>query len=271
MSVTSFSGQDHNGIVTQHGMSRLGSGHILFIEDFRSPAISMWNDGLGGASRDCDITFAGLPTLRLDPQGNASGGLTNPGRTAVTTGVVVKRRIHDGFTGKFGIEAWFRLTSLNLTSNAFLAMSLYNRDGTNAYHGRIWLDPNGNNQPMVGRILDGAASNTLSGTNGSGTAVYTAVTTSVLQNGGGTHTYDPPTGRLDRAGGWHYVKLVVDMAAKRYVSVQLDGQAPVDISAYQMDTTTSAGFAGMHFSFEFAATTSTARFVNIAQVIGTAE
>src|SRR5882762_3658583 len=99
MSVTSFSGQDHNGIVTQHGMSRLGGGRILFIEDFRSPALGMWNDGVGGVNRDCDIMFAGLPSLRLDPQGNTSGGITNPGRTAVTTGVVVKRRIHDGFTG----------------------------------------------------------------------------------------------------------------------------------------------------------------------------
>lgn len=271
MSISPFGAQDHNVMLGQHARSRYGTGRVLFVEDFRSPAVSFWNDGVGSSTRDCDITFSGLPTLRLDAQGNTNGGAANPGRTAITTGVVAKRRLHDGFSSRFGIEGWFRMTSLNLTSNTLLSMSLYNRDGTSAYHGRVWLDPNGNNQPMVARILDGAATNALSGTTASGTAVYTAVSTSLLQNGGGTHNFDPPTGRLDRAGGWHYIKMVLDMANKKYVSLQIDGQAPVDLSGYQMDKTDSTGFAGMHFSFEFSASTSTSRFVNVAQIMGTAE
>jgi hypothetical protein len=245
--------------------SRSRSGRVLFIEDFRAPGIGFWNDGVGSCTRDTDIIFAGLPSMRLDPQGQVNSGATNPGRTAATNGVVAKRRIHDGFTGRFGVEMWFRMTSLNLTSNAFLSMSLYNRDGTDAHHSRVWLDPNGNNQPMIAKILDGAASVA------AGNAVYAAASTSLLQNGGGSHTYDLPTGRLDRAGGWHWVKLVTDLNAKKYVSVQIDGQAPVDLSAYTTDTTASSGFAGMHFSVEFSATTSTARYVNVARIVGTAE
>ena len=271
MSISSYSGSSHSGLINPHALSRFNSGKIIFLEDFRSPNPGMWNDGVGSATRDCDIMFSGLPSLRLDPQGNVGSG-TSPGRTANTGGVVVKRRIHDGFTGNFGVEAWFRMTSKNLTSNTFLSMSLYNRDGTNAYHGRVWLNPNGNNQPMLAQILDGAASNTAYGTDGTQPGVYTTVATSVLQNGAGTHTYDPTTGSLDKAGGWHYIKMVLNMATKQYVSLKIDGQPVVDLSSYQMDTTTSTGFAGMHFSFEMFATTSTSpRFINIAQVIGTAE
>jgi hypothetical protein len=253
--------------------SRNTSGSVVFMEDFRSPAFGFWNDGVGSSTRDCDVSFSGLPSLRLDAQGNASAGATSPGRTAITTGVVAKRRILDGFSGQFGVECWFRMSSLNLTTNTFFSLSLYNRDGTSAWHGRVWLNPNGNNVPMIGQILDGAATATANGgapLTGP-TAIYTTVSTSVLQNGAGTHTYDPPTGRLDRAGGWHYVKLIMDMANKTYVSLTLDGQPTVSLTGYQMDQTTSAGYAGMHFSVEFSATTSSARFVNVAQVIGTDE
>ncbi len=272
MSISVLSNSDHNRTAVTHALSRNGSGNILFVEDFRAPNLGMWNDGVGGASRDCDIMFAGLPSARLDPQGNVNTGATNPGRTAATNGVVFKRRIHDGFTSNFGVEAWFRFTSKNLTSSTFLSMSLYNRDGTNAYHGRVWLNPNGNNTPMLAQILDGAATALVSGTNGSGAATYTTVATSVLQNGAGSHAFDPTTGSLDKAGGWHYIKLVVDMANKKYVSLKLDGQPTTDLSAYSMDTTATTGFAGMHFSFELSATTSTSpRYINVAQVIGTAE
>src|SRR6266568_5704609 len=133
MSISSYSGNKHTGITAQHALSRYNSGRIVFIEDFRAPNPGVWNDGVGSSTRDCDITFGGLPSLRLDPQGNVGSG-SNPGRTASTAGVVVKRRIHDGFSSNFGIEAWFRFTSRNLTSSTFLSMSLYNRDGTNAYH-----------------------------------------------------------------------------------------------------------------------------------------
>jgi hypothetical protein len=242
------------------------------VNNFRSLNSSMWNDGVGSASRDTDIWFGDAPTLRLDPQGQTASG-SNPGRTAATTGVVVKQRIHDGFRQKYGVEAWFRMTSTNLTSNTFFSMSIYNRNGTtSAYHARVWLDPNGNNQPLVARILDGAATATASGTNPASAATYTAVTTSVLQNGAGTHTFYPASGRVDRAGGWHYVKMVVDFAALKYVSLQLDGEAVTDLSAYNMDVTDSTGFAGMHHSFELSATTSTRpRWVNIAHMVGTVE
>ena len=251
--------------------TRTSGGQILYVEDFRAVQIGLWNDGVGWAGSDTDIMFGGKPTMRLDTGGNSNGGPANPNRTAITSGVVVKRRVHDGYRHRFGMEFWFRFTSLNLTSNALLSASIYNRNGTQAHHGRVWLDPNGNNVPMHARILDGAASNALSGTNGAGTAVYADVLTSVLQNGGGTHTYDVPSGRLDRAGGWHWCKLVVDFVTLKYVSVQLDGEAAVDLSAYTLDATDTTGFAGMHYSFEFSASTGTRRWVNIANVIGTME
>jgi hypothetical protein len=260
------------GAAANYGSRRPSSGRVMFIEDFRPPNPGVWNDGVGSASRDTDIMFSGMPSLRLDPQGQASGGITNPARTAITSGVVVKRRIHDSFSGLFGLEFWFRMTSKNLTSSAFFSASIYNRDGTNAYHSRVWFDPNGNNQPMVARILDGAATAAVSGTTGTGAATYTAVVTSTLQNGAGSHTYDPTTGSLDKAGGWHWAKLVTDMNAKKYVSLAFDSQPPVDLSAYTMDMTATTAFAGMHFSFEFAASTSTRpRYVNVAQMIGTDE
>jgi hypothetical protein len=245
---------------------------ILYQEDFCGVMPGLWNDSVGTASRDCDILLNGKPTLRLDTCGQANAGATSPNRTVATNGVVMKRRLHDGFRHRFGVEAWFRMTSLNLTTNTFFSLSMYNRDGTNAQHARIWLDPNGNNVPMVGRILDGAATVLAgSGTNPASPAVYTAVVTSVNQNGAGTHTYDVPSGRLDRAGGWHWVKLVVDFATLKYVSVQLDGENPVDLSGYTLDTTVSSGMAGMHHSWELSATTSTRRFVNLANVVGTIE
>lgn len=259
------------GEPTRSAPARATSARVLYVEDFCGIQPGLWNDGVGWTGRDFDVMFNGKPSLRLDTGAQVNGAPANPGRTAITTGVITKRRIHDGYRHRFGVEFWFRLTSLNLTSNALFSVSIYNRNGTQAHHGRVWLDPNGNNQPMVARILDGAATNTLSGTSGSGAAVYAAVSTSVLQNGGGSHTYDPATGRMDRAGGWHWCKLVVDFSTLKYVSIQLDGEAAVDLSAYNLDVTDTTGFAGMHHSFEFSASTSTRRFVNIANVIGTVE
>lgn len=246
---------------------RTSKGSLLYVEDFSAVMPGVWNDGLGTASRDCDIMFNGKPTLRLDPQGQVNSGATSPGRTAATSGVVVKRRIHDGYRGRFGVEAWFRMSSLNLTSNAFFSMSIYNRNGTNAHHARIWFDPNGNNQPMIAKLLDGAATSAAGGT-----ATWTTAVTSVVQNGAGSHTFEPKSGRLDRAGGWHWAKLVVDFRTLKYVSLQFDGESVTDLSAYDMDVSSSAGFAGMHHSFEFSASSATSpRFVNVANMVGTAE
>lgn len=354
---------------------------VLMVEDFRNPGVGVWNDGVGGATRDCEITFGGLPCLRLDTQGvNGSppspaaptlssvtpvaGGGTfaantyfykvsgvalhgeglpsneisaavaanghadlvwtaidgyigyniyrgtatntetlvafvsgrgtvtytdtgtatgaqaylatttaqNPGRTAVTGGVVVKRRIHDNFTDRFGMEFWFRLTSTNNTSGAFPTLSIYNRDGVSAWHGRIWLRPQGNNLPIDLMILDGDQTALVNATvlTGSG-AAWRNVQTSLNQNSSGTHIYEPSTGRMDRAGGWHWCKLVVDFSTSKYVYAQIDGQPVVDLSAYALDKTTTAGFAGMHFSAEYCASTSTARYMHTSKWILTKE
>lgn len=257
---------------------RAPSGRIVWADDFDGILPKLWNDGLGILELDDDIISPVGPSLRLDTNGQSAGATTNPGRTAVTSGVIAKMRIHDNFAGRWGMSMWFRLTSLNNTSNAKLSMSIYNRTGIDtvqtppdipsqeARHFRVWLDPNGNNQSMVARILDGAATaaaNSGNPTNPSGTAVYTAVATSWNQNGGGSHTYDVPTRRLDRVGGWHYVKMVVDFATGRYVSLQLDSYVE-DISTYEWDVTASTGFAGMHQSIEYHGNTSTNRYVNIA-------
>lgn len=253
--------------------SRGTSGRIIYKEDGRNVRPGVWNDGLGWVMSDSDITLNGLPSLRLDTGGNSNGGTANPNRTAIISGVVAKRRIHDNYAGRWGVESWFRMTSLNLASNTLLSQSIYNRNGTQAHHFRVWLDPNGNNQPMVGRILDGAATATANGTTptvSSGAATYTAVVTSTGQNGAGSHTYDPPSGRLDLSGGWHYCKMVVDFATLKYVSLQLDSQV-VDLSAYSADVTDSTGFAGMHHSWEFSGGTTSRRYVNIANIVGTLE
>lgn len=374
--LTSDRGQPGN-----HAGSRLGAGELLFVEDFRHPVTSFWNDGVGGATRDNACTFAGLPTMRLDPQGQistavtvatptgltvtpvASGGtftagtyfykitaanlvgetlgstevsasiVTNgsanlswtamagavtynvarstttgtelyvtallgvtgttatdtgtatsgainttattksPSRTAATSGVVAKRRIIDGFTGKFGVECWFRFTSTGWSNDAYPILALYNRDGTSAWHGRVWLNPMGNNTPMQAWILDGALTAQVNGASPlTGSAVgWRSVATSVLQNGTGQHSYVPSTGSQDRAGGWHYCKLVMDMANKKYVELQLDGSGVIDLSAYSMDQTTSAGAPMMHFSVEAASATSSLHYMHIARVIGTVE
>ena len=172
----------------------------------------------------------------------------NPSRTALLTGVITKRRIHDSFNDQFGISCWFRLTSTNNTSNVFSVLSIYNRDGASAWHGRVWLKPQGNNLPIDVAILDGTATAAANVVPLTGTgAVYRVVDTSTLQNGGGTHVYEPSTGSMDRAGGWHYAKLIVDFTTKKYVSVQIDGNSPVNLSSYTLDRTTTAGFAGLHF------------------------
>ena len=365
-----------------------GSGsNVLMREDFRNPTPGMWNDGVGGATRDTEITLGGLPTARLDtqavsgsppspaaptlavpvPSGTggtfaantyfwkvtgvvapgtliggpagtqvaegavstertvavAAGGSVplvwtpvdgytgynvyrgvatnaenfvayvpggqsvgyldtgiatgagvppgastaqNPGRTAVTGGVVFKRRFHDSFVDKYGVEVWFRLTSPNNTSNVFPVLSIYNRDGASAFHGRMWLRPQGNNLPLDACILDGAftaAGNAVPLTGGG--AVWRYIDTSTLQNSSGTHLYSPSTGQMDRAGGWHSARLVVDFIAKRYVSLQIDGNPEKDLSAYALDQTTTSGFAGLHASFEYCGSTATQRYMHLAK------
>lgn len=255
-------------------------GRVVWADDPYAKLPPIWNDGRGGIRRDFDILApGGIPSIRLSTHGVSAGTTPNPGRTANISGVVAKMRIHNSFSGVWGICCLFRLTSLNNTSNAMLTLSLYNRTGVDtvqtpplpsqqARHFRLWLDPNGNNQSMVGRILDGAATaaaNAGNPTSPSAPAVYTDVVTSWNQNGGGSHTYDPATGRLDRVGGWHQAELWVNFSTGDYVRVRLDSWV-VDFEPgqYVWDVTDSSGMAGFHHSVEYHGNTTTPRFVNIA-------
>lgn len=225
-------------------------------------------------------TVSGNSTITYLDLGATSTGVSppgattaiNPGRTANVTGVVAKRRIHENFLERIGLEVWFRLTSTNNTTNTYPTLSVYNRDGTSAFHGRIWLRPQGNNLPLDVLILDGAATaaaNAVPLTGGG--AAWRKVDTSDRQNSSGTHLYEPFSGRMDRAGGWHWAKLVVDFSTQKYVSCQLDGRPIVDLSAYNLDQTTTAGFAGMHCSFEYCAGTTTPRYMHTARWVITKE
>lgn len=250
------------------------TGRVVYEEDFTGVTPGLWNDGLGFIGIDHDIPFNSKASCRLDTGGQSSGVISDPGRTANVSGVVAKRRIHENFTDRWGMAMWFKFTGLNNTSNTKLSMSMYNRTGAQAKHFRVWLDPNGNNVPMHGRILDGAASAAANGgtpTTGL-TAVYADAVTSALQFGAGSHTYDPLSGRLDRAGGWHFVKMVVDFATGHYVSLQVDSmKVDVSIAATMWDITDTTGFGGMHHSIEYSGGTTTRRFVNIAHIVGTLE
>jgi hypothetical protein len=257
MSISVYSGPDgHNFTRARAAASRDSKGEILFVEDFRTPVMGMWNDGLGSASRDLEVPFAGLPSVRLDPQGNTVNN-TDPGTSPLTNGVVYKRRIHDSYSGIFGAECWFRWTSSSNNLNIFSSLSVYNRDGANFWMSRLWLDPMGNNVDPHARILKSDGT-------------YLDVMTVTGQNGTGSHLYDPTSGQLDKAGGWHYAKLVTDLKNKKYIRAQFDS-ATVDLTGTDIYTAPSTGFAGMHFSFEYSQKTSTRRFMNIAQFIGTRE
>lgn len=241
---------------------RANSGQILFVENFKNCATGMYNDGVGSASRDNEITFAGLPTVRLDPQGNTTSN-TDPGNSPDNSGVVFKRRINhfvglNGAGGIYGVEHWMRFTSDNNTANIFYSTSLYNRDGTNFYMSRFWIDPTVN--PVSLKILTSAGTWKQIGTYGNPTP-YVA-----------QHLYNPLTltpARYDRAGLWNYAKLVTDLTNLKYVYVQFNELVfPLSDAMFQA---ASSGAATMHFSVEYAQKTSTRRFVNVANVVGTSE
>src|SRR5687768_1489674 len=120
--------------------NRSGSGRVIYVDDFRGIKPGMWNDGVGDVFIDDDISYDGAPSCRLSLNGEQNAGATSPGRTAATSGIVLKRRLHDGYRGRFGMEFWFRMSSLNLTSNTLFSASIYNRNGTDAHHFRVWLD-----------------------------------------------------------------------------------------------------------------------------------
>jgi hypothetical protein len=239
---------------------------ILGSVDMSGIMPDMYNDGAGTAFRDTDIMFNGKHTYRISPQ-QTTTARTNPGRTADTLGCVCKFRRNNlvGTNGipssVFGWEQWIRLTSNNnFSSNVNISASIYNRDGTNLWIGRFWL--NTAVTPVTLNIL----------ANG---GTYTQVGTYNIADGG---TYQPENGLFDRAGAWNYVKLVVDMYNKVYKSLQFnenfyDLTNTAVLSNNALDTTADAGTRTLHFSTEFAQQTSpsTERFINIAQPVATFE
>jgi len=65
---------------------RSHSGRVLFVEDFRGGATGVYNDGCGSAHVDPEVMFNGLPSLRLDPQGNSSTSSATGGNQQLTLG-----------------------------------------------------------------------------------------------------------------------------------------------------------------------------------------
>lgn len=61
-------------------------GQVMFVEDFANGITGMFNDGCGTASVDNNITFNGLPTVRLDPQGYSSTAGATGGTATLTLG-----------------------------------------------------------------------------------------------------------------------------------------------------------------------------------------
>lgn len=234
---------------------------ILFIEDFRHPCMGMFNDGVGSAHRDNEVTFSGLPSARLDPQGNIQTGGSNPGVTGPNqTGVVFKRRIADNFSGIFGMEFWFRLTSANWINNgnSLFACSIYNRDGVNGHWGRIWFNTSAANMSL--QYLTAGT--------------WTQLDTRAVSDN--SHTYEPdiPTDTIDKAGEWHYAKLAVDLVKNQYVSFQFENKfygAGTAIAGAPIIVSADTGPQALHFSFEVGQLSATRRFLNIAQIVGTQE
>ena len=257
---------------------RTGVPRVLFMEDFRLPSTGMWNDGKRGgvgvaglsgtATRDNELTIFGMPTCRLDTQGNSvtanSPGLTGPDNS----GIVFKRRIGNqpASGGIYSIEFWVNWTSGNHNANSGFSTCIYNRDGTNITAGRLWLDT------TVGGFTSNAITIKLLQSN------QTWVTLGTSTSSWSGTQYDPFLASYDKAGGWHYVKLAVNFTTKTYQRVQFD-ELEFDVSSTSpspqnllISADTSAGKV-MHFSIDAASlnSDSTRRFWNIAQVVGMRE
>src|SRR4051812_46648945 len=92
------------------------SRRVLFTEDCSNRTLAMFNDGEGTAERDPDLVFNGFPMIRLDPQLMQYSN-NHPGIGPDTNGVVLKRRMADDFSGKFGLEGRVRWTSQGHTTS----------------------------------------------------------------------------------------------------------------------------------------------------------
>ena len=232
-------------------------GTILFVEPRDNEAmLGAWNDGIGSASIDAEIPFNGRSSVRLEMQGKvASLASGEPGTSPLTTGVVWKRRLQFAVNGIYSVESWLRWTSVNNTSSTYTVMDHYNRDGTNAYLGRIWIDISQN--PVQLKYL-----------NAFGATGFTYTQFGTCQIAPATHMYGFDSGRLDKAGQWSFGRLVVDFTNKLYVGFQFN-DIWFDLSGITIRTISSVGAQAMHYGLSYAATTSTRpRYMHASYLLG---
>lgn len=215
------------------------------------------------------VTTAGIGTAVMavnNPNPNGTG-------SALTSGVVVKRRIDDQFSGRFGHEVWYRPTSKSAATSftSVFCISLYNRDGQNAWAARFMP------QLAIG-MNPGTWSNdnqlhwVVTGDSGSG-FVWVPLGFAT-QSGYSQHSFDPAAGSWDAAGGWNYCKIIADFAARLYLSVQVNEAiynfGPAGLPLYKGIGDTGAKM--MHFSAELAqAQSATRRYWSLGPVTGTVE
>jgi len=248
---------------------RTSRGRVLFQEDFVHPVLGMWNDGIGCAYRDTNVTFAGRPTMRLDPQGTTATAGSGPATMGPSNYVICKRRIIDQFSGVFAVSLWLRFTSSSSAINSYTTISVYNRDSANAYYGRLWLDTSGDNS--AGTYNAGAPKTLLAKTLGTDGTTWTTRGT-ILNQGTDEHSYKPSGNFVDKTGLWWFVKLAVNLNTKKYVYAQVADQF-VDLTGLDIFTSAATSQSVMHFSVEYGATSGSParRYINVASVTGTAE
>lgn len=252
-----------------------------------SAALSYASGVVSGSTGNWTVTFSGVNLLILPGSpdtsittqniGTATMVVNNPspspGTSPNTNGVVWKRRVDDQFSGRFGHSAWLRPTSKSSASanTSVISQSLYNRDGTNFTAARLFWQlvigmnqgAGWNNDNTLLWYLSNAAP-----VGGLQRWVPFAFSTKAAT---GQHSWDPVGGTWDRAGVWHYAKIVADFAAAQYVSIQVDETLYTAMAGQPMYVSSASGAKTMHFSVEFGQTTGTRRFWNAAKVTGTVE
>jgi hypothetical protein len=214
------------------------------------------------------VTTANIGTAVMavnNPNPNATG-------SAITNGVVFKRRLDDAFSGRFGHSFWYRPTSKSSASSftSVFTGSLYNRDGQNFWASRCMI------QVAVG-MNPGTWNNDnqlLWYVTSTSTAGFLWVPFAFSRfTGYSQHSWDPVGGSWDLAGGWNQMKIVADFVSLQYVSIQVNDivyTSMAGVPLYQGIGDTGAKM--MHFSVELAqAQSNTRRFWNVANFAGTAE
>jgi hypothetical protein len=236
----------------------------------------------------------------------AGNPFPSPSSNPDTTGVVYKRRLIDDFSNTYGMESWVRWTQPSAASSnqaggqagqgeGCFTMANYNRDGSNYYCTRVMVQTN---VPMVdnhpyspaGVGPNGVTAVGASGgqsmdngilwlcTSGSITGAYVQYWTPlgiISRQSFDQHTWDPRNDAWDRAGCWHYFKLITNFATQTMVSVQMNDLVfPLNLP---MPSVASTGAKVMHFSMEWnqhhvlGISTDPRMFINIGPVVGTFE